>query len=451
MTNGPGGSDFSHRSSRQASTPGCESATAAEQLATSSFTQSTNASATRCDESQLEITDACQRSGQLQEGDSSHRAGTALRPTCDPAATGVDCWRNFSGQLGPAVEEEKGLGACRDLPSADGGSGAGLCDKRWRQGLKEGERQEQQEVNRADEFDNAAASIDGLLSGLREEHWQKLCADGQSLMGGNLSAMGLIINSALRHSWSQLGTTTRKQYSTAFQSHATRLGRTLKGDLLPLPLGMSAEDLAEADDLLRRGRLSSADEQRAVELGIAAWLDAVVLVLNSMWNMPQSTMVKDDMKPDWPGLSNVKPKPNQQRALTLLRDRIVSFVFDADAKPVRTEDADWGETLKKKRYNYSGHLVAKAAPIVWAQVEPGLPMPGVAAKVDVRKLAAGRMLTLLSDPARLLKPRSEWPSSFNNTRVLAASDEDWNSFGMGCLEMKIARIVHSSEMLRDSQ
>jgi len=62
-----------------------------------------------------------------------------------------------------------------------------------------------------------------------------------------------------------------------------------------------------------------------------------------------------------------EPKPDQQRALTLLRDRIASFVFDADAELVRTEDADWGETLKK-RYNYSGHLVAKAAPIVWAQV-----------------------------------------------------------------------------------
>ena len=56
---------------------------------------------------------------------------------------------------------------------------------------------------------------------------------------------------------------------------------------------MSAEDVAMIEEMLHNKALRTEDPNRVVELGIAAWLDAVVVVLNAMWHMPQAPSVPE--------------------------------------------------------------------------------------------------------------------------------------------------------------
>ena len=204
------------------------------------------------------------------------------------------------------------------------------------------------------------------------------------------------MNASLRNSPTRLGSAARKEISTALQQHAPRLAHFLKGDLLPLPLGMSAEDLAASYRLLKDKALRDENPTLVVELGIAAWLDSAVVVLNSIRHVPQAATVRDDGIPHWPGLSNQKPRPNHKRVLSLLKSQSEAFVIDENSAPVITESMDWCEALRKKRYNYSGHLVSESTAFTWAQVEPAMPPIGTAARINVPSLCEGMSLKLLA-------------------------------------------------------
>ena len=63
----------------------------------------------------------------------------------------------------------------------------------------------------------------------------------------------------------------------------------MRGDLLPLPLGLSIEDVAVATEYFSGNSAIKLTDQELSELGAKCWLDAAVLTLNSMWASPQTS------------------------------------------------------------------------------------------------------------------------------------------------------------------
>ena len=141
-------------------------------------------------------------------------------------------------------------------------------------------------------------------------------------MGSDLVTPGLLVNSALKKPPASLGATVSRQVAMALLARAPRQSHSLMGDLLPVPLGLSAEDMAAIDKLVTSPEMRSVESEAVMELGITDWLGSVVPVLDFMKTMPRSAAVLDDGFPDWPRLSRYMPRASQRRALERLTDQI---------------------------------------------------------------------------------------------------------------------------------
>ena len=150
---------------------------------------------------------------------------------------------------------------------------------------------------------------------------------------------------------------------------------------------MSVEDLAVVAKLYLGTDGVDMLPEDELSLGKKAWLESVVRVLNSMWAAPHFLTFNETTSPSWPGLRNSKPKANQQEALRLLAQQVSEFLLDDSGEPLAIESKDWEREPRKKRIDYSGHVVSHAVPFTWELVEPALPAVGMAARVDVMQLA----------------------------------------------------------------
>ena len=78
----------------------------------------------------------------------------------------------------------------------------------------------------------------------------------------------------------------------ALLAHAPRQSHSLRVDLLPLPLGLSAEDMAAINKLVTSPEMRSVESEAVVELGITDWLSSVAPVMEFMKTMPRSAAVR---------------------------------------------------------------------------------------------------------------------------------------------------------------
>ena len=128
----------------------------------------------------------------------------------------------------------------------------------------------------------------------------------------------------------------RKQLTQTNPLHTPLEDHAMRGGLPTLPLSLSAEDSAVGEASLNVATLPLSEPTRLFELDGAAWLDAIVLVLNDMWHMPQANYVKDELAADWPGLSSAPPAASQLKALAPLREQVRDLLLDDTGKPGST-------------------------------------------------------------------------------------------------------------------
>ena len=276
LTAGPGGGSFPGCPSRQASPPGCkEPCFEIASTSCSSFAALSKSTADS-EAGQLEIADACPRGSAFSQQDAgggdlpARIAASELdrQASAFPSRkSSLDSWQS----LDPSCEASEG-------PAEGKAEG---CSEGQAQNKSEGNRQRQAEMVISDHLPCVVELLPELLTALSPEQWRARCRCGLRCMGSELASLGLFVNFALRESPTSLCVTVLRQVTTALLAHAPRQLHLMNGDLLPLPLGLSAEDTAAIDNLVTSPEMRSVEKKAVMELGVAAWLDSVVLALNA--------------------------------------------------------------------------------------------------------------------------------------------------------------------------
>ena len=195
------------------------------------------------------------------------------------------------------------------------------------------------------------------------------------------------------------------------------------GDLLPLPLDMSAED--EAWDTRAENYLALAKEANTAkeEANIRAWVQALVMVLNSLYEAPQS-LAEGSKSNCFSKLNARGSQAVETEAVRLLRRKIELFI--AALKKEGCPNSDWRKLLKGKKLGYGGEVVGKAQRLTLEQVAPGLPPEGLGASVKALDLATGRAREILENPELIMKPVEEWPEITAQASIMADDTEAIN-------------------------
>ena len=344
------------------------------------------------------------------------------------------------------------------------GRHAGRSGKRWQeeQGLRtmeavesNAERQREEQVAQEGQGQGQTIVPDPALpppgfSALGQDEWHAAAARVLTA-SGSVAALGIRFLGLMLHSPTQSGTNSRLQLFSWF-TDSPRISPLLKGDLLPLPMVLTENELVVvAEAFADPGSRFSVDAS-SEEFGAKCWLQGIIFTLNSMWAAPHSVTYSDKDEKPWPGLDPASHRQaNQTEAMRLLERYVSDFLCDSAGQPLQMVSKDWAKVLRRKRLDYSGHIVSKAVPVTWRQLEPGLPPEDCAARVDSLALAEGRMHELLSDPSLVLLPREEWPQKFSNTKVQVVSDDEWGLICRGFFNRRMVRKLTQQELIRDSQ
>ena len=286
-----------------------------------------------------------------------------------------------------------------------------------------------------------------------QESWRKFMHDFSLACGQNVAALGVCVRHALLHAPSDWGGAAREQKKIAtgvLRNLALdqEQAKKLHNDLLPLPLNLSEEDVAWD----RRARyplemvLEDGAEARAASS--KAWLQAAVMVMNTLYTCPQS-LNKLDRSKAFRNMPTQTTQANEKEAWRTLEGKVERFLERCreDGTQVRK---DWAEYLKGKVANYDGGVVAKARELTWEQVEKGLPPIGLSARVDAHKLARGRIQELLANPELVVKPPELWPKKARTSRIMA-SQAEVKKICQGLFERKIVRVAKPEEMIFDQE
>ncbi len=199
------------------------------------------------------------------------------------------------------------------------------------------------------------------------------------LAGASAAELGVVLRFALLQSQLELGQVARLL-------HSTHLGEVMAPssavELLPLPLPeptiaearvlrVMAEGIDPCD--LRNGF------RKDLEIaGRGSWMFLLVTLLN---NLNKGYAAPSDKRVCCP----TSPSRAQLRSLKYLMQKVDYFVAEGCPAVPRV---DWPQAVKLKSMDYGGVAVAKAIPITWEQIELGLPRPGVAGSVPLRRIVA---------------------------------------------------------------
>ena len=85
------------------------------------------------------------------------------------------------------------------------------------------------------------------IQALSQDDWHAALRRVLDSLGAPLSHIGIHVLCLLLHASARAGITSRLQLQTWF-ARAPQLSPIMRGDLLPLPLGLSVEDVAEATE-----------------------------------------------------------------------------------------------------------------------------------------------------------------------------------------------------------
>jgi len=229
---------------------------------------------------------------------------------------------------------------------------------------------------------------------------------------------------------------------TAFLSQETVTAAVKEhGDLLPLPLDMSAEDEAWDEKAENYLALAKEAETGREEANIRAWVQALVMVLNSLYEAPQS-LAEGSKSNCFTKLNARGSHAVETEALRLLRRKIELFI--AALKKEGCPSGDWRKLLRGKKLGYGGEVVGKAQRLTLGQVAPGLPPEGLGASVKALDLATGRAREILENPELIMKPLEEWPEVTAQATIMADEPEAID-LAVDMWRRKIFRIAEKHE------
>ena len=190
-------------------------------------------------------------------------------------------------------------------------------------------------------------------------------------------------------------------------------------DALPLPVTRkSAEDFVH-------DRYEG--DERNVMRGLAGWLWIISLSLNLLWGKEAKLAT---------------PSPIQEAIMLDISDRVSYFMSIPEG---RINARCWEEYLRSQRISYSGELVAKALPLTWEQMEPGLPPPDRCGALDAAALAEGPMAEFLRDPSVSIPPHNPKDLRPNPGKVRFARGEELR-IGRGLLARGLVTALRSEDL-----
>eukprot|EP00435_Cladocopium_sp_Y103_P065997 s127_g28.t1 len=139
------------------------------------------------------------------------------------------------------------------------------------------------------------------------------------------------------------------------------------------------------------------------------WRCLCVLVLNGLYN-------------DWHYSDNPPRRITdvQKTAMDCINRWIQVFCAD----PMGTfSNPDFPELVRNRAVDYSGEETAHALPLRLEELEPGLPLQGVAGSLSAVEAAAGEVQAWVKDPTLTLKSPDNWPTKVPRARINATKNE----------------------------
>lgn len=113
---------------------------------------------------------------------------------------------------------------------------------------------------------------------------------------------------------------------------------------------------------------------------------------------------------------------NSQKAAL---DNIEQWVATFCAAPLAQVDVgNFEQLIKQKSIDYAGEEVGHALPLKLGELEPGLPLAGVAGSLSAVDAASSQVKAWVSDRILTLKDKKLWPPNVPTAKI-NATRQDW--------------------------
>lgn len=164
------------------------------------------------------------------------------------------------------------------------------------------------------------------------------------------------------------------------------------------------------------------------------WRWLIVMVLNGEYM-------------DWNPDVIIKPsKPNlaQVASMEMIGDTVVRFMGD----PLCVHQLPcYRDLLLSKSIDYAGEEISHALPLCLEELLPGLPDAAVGGSLDVLEVVDEANRTWLEDPAKCLKPQSQWPETVPQARI-NATREEWNRLVGELFQRNIITTIEEKDIFK---
>ena len=152
------------------------------------------------------------------------------------------------------------------------------------------------------------------------------------------------------------------------------------------------------------------------DLGVEIWYALQVISFNYL-----ATGCSEATSAIW----RLRPMQAQRDARARIRTRALSF---CSPDPGRVElprgpSEPWDERCTKQKLSYGGDLVTVPLPLTAAQIEPGLPAPGLGVCFRLLDHLCGDIRWYMADPRRWCSPRISAPRSCRAPRCMSRATQ----------------------------
>ena len=178
-------------------------------------------------------------------------------------------------------------------------------------------------------------------------------------------------------------------------------------DLLPLPVPRF-QHLSE-EDIERAFPAGQHDLRSHYRLGAQAWTMLAVQGLNFLHSNG-----RDSRGP-------ASGSEAQRKAVQLIYEECAEFC--RPNKGVTSGNPQ--KALGAKLESYWGDVVATAEQLTLEQVTPTLPEPGIAGSVPITQIIEGQLRDQIRDPASMMLPREEWPTTPPRATTMMKDRKEW--------------------------
>ncbi len=129
-----------------------------------------------------------------------------------------------------------------------------------------------------------------------------------------------------------------------------------------------------------------------VSRGISCWVFLILTVLNAGYRVvafPPNNCRDPEAAP------NSRSGGLQEKTILEIQAQVEYFVNLSDGRVI---SRDWAKYLQQKHITYTGEVEAKAVPLTWRQMQPGLPPKEFCGKINAIELCEGAVKEMLLDP-----------------------------------------------------